>query len=122
DPLKIYLPDVNWVQRKSLRVRVDEIDVVGATKRQALVSDRAHPKIDLLAPQPAPARGRPVPRLTAPPRARQLARFRVNNWIVARFALAHPRRLSIDQLRRLAPRFFRRAPESLLVFTQPSER
>jgi hypothetical protein len=38
---------------------------------------------------------------------------------VARFVLAQPTRLSINQLLAIAPRFFRRTPQALLVFTQP---
>jgi mannosyltransferase len=118
NPLKIYLPHVRWAQGRRVAVVVDEIDVVGATKRLALVSDRQHPKLDLLAPQPRPAHGSPVPRATAPPGARLISRFKVDNWIVARFALNHPKRLSIRQLTRLAPRFFKHTPQALLVFTQ----
>ena len=40
DPLKIYLPHASWVQPQPQKVRVDEIDVVGATKRLALAVDR----------------------------------------------------------------------------------
>ena len=51
-----------------------------------------------------------------------MARFRVASWVVARFALIHPRRISADQLARMAPRFFRHTPASLLVFFQRPQR
>ena len=54
----------------------------------------------------------------SPPGARLIARFRVDNWIVARFALAHPIRVSIKQLISRAPRYFRATPRSLLLFFQ----
>ena len=47
-----------------------------------------------------------------------MARFKVANWIVARFVLDHPRRYSPAVLARLAPRYFRRTPTKLLVFVQ----
>jgi hypothetical protein len=61
-----------------------------------------------------------VPRQVAPPGTKLLSRLRVDNWVLARFVLVRPKRLSIDQLIALAPRFFRRRPPSsaLLVFTQ----
>jgi hypothetical protein len=37
---------------------------------------------------------------------------------VARFALAHPIRVSIEQLIERAPRYFRATPRSLLLFFQ----
>jgi hypothetical protein len=51
-----------------------------------------------------------------------VARFRVDNWIVARFALTHPIRVNIQQLIRRAPRYFRATPRSLLLFFQPRDR
>jgi hypothetical protein len=54
----------------------------------------------------------------APRGARLISRERVDNWTVARFALLRPERLSINQLSRQAPRFFRHTPRALLVFTQ----
>ncbi len=125
DPLKIYLPSVDWTQPHNRRVRIAEIDVVGATKRLALApAKRLAPARrrrsavtgSVVAPRP---RGRALPRSVAPPGARLLARFRVDNWVIAEFALRHPRRLSIDQLSRLAPKFFRHTPAALLIFTQP---
>ncbi len=66
--------------------------------------------------------GSPVPRSISVPGARLVARFKVANWIVARFVLTRPQRLSANQLTRLAPRYFRRTPIKLLVFVQPPAR
>ncbi|MGH2916351.1 MAG: glycosyltransferase family 39 protein [Solirubrobacteraceae bacterium] len=123
DPLKIYLPGARWTEPANSRVPVSEIDVVGARKRLAL---RPGP---LRSPSSAVGAsaldggaqgvtGSPVPARRAPRGARLLARFRVHNWIVARFALGHPERLSIADLSRLASRFFRRVPAKLLIFVQ----
>jgi uncharacterized membrane protein len=124
DPLKIYLPGVSWVQPHSRRVLLSEIDVVGATKRLRLIDtdrstsssakrrEQAESKLGEL-----PA-GSPVPRSVAPPGARLLARFKVDSWIVAKFALDRPELVSVNSLTRIASRFFRRTPAALLVFTQ----
>ena len=116
DPLKIYMPHVAWVQPQRRIVRIDEIDVVGATKRLALAVDRT-PAATTTTP-PRATRGSPVPVSVSPPGARLLARFRVDNWVVARFVLAHPIRVSIKQLISRAPRYFRATPRSLLLFFQ----
>ena len=112
DPLKIYLPHVSWVQPQKRIVRITEIDVVGALKRLPLAVDPTSTA------RPMPTRGRPVPRSVSPPGARLVARFRVDSWIVARFALAHPIRVDIAQLITRAPRYFRATPRSLLLFFQ----
>jgi len=128
DPLKIYLPGVSWAQPPGRAVLVKEVDVVGATKRLRLVAAaRRGSEVGNLSPRAQAALGvlsvgSPVPRSVSPRGARLLARFRVHNWIVARFALRHPERLNIASLKRLAGRFFRRTPVSLLVFTQPAPR
>jgi mannosyltransferase len=117
DPLKIYLPNVTWVQPHARSVLIGEIDVVGATKRLALAAEPGNVSQALAEPQ-RHSRGSALPRSVAPPGSRLLVRERIDNWIVARFVLAHPTRLSIRQLDRRAPRFFRHAPEALLVFVQ----
>ncbi len=122
DPLKIYLPRVNWVQPHSLRQLVGEVDVVGLRRRVALVSDRQVPESSLLKLQPRRRVGSPMPRSVAPRGALLLSRLGVSPGIVARFALTHRVRISIDQLIALAPRFFRRTPAALLVFMQPPGR
>jgi hypothetical protein len=116
DPLKIYMPGVNWTQPPARRVLITEIDVVGATKRLALIR-RAAPAGSASLPLTAPY-GRPVPRSVSPPGARLISRLRVDNWVLARFALRHPVRLSVNRLVSLAPRYFRQTPSSLLVFFQ----
>ena len=115
DPLKIYMPHVAWVQPQRRIVRIDEIDVVGATKRLALAVDRTPAATTT---PPRATRASPVPVSVSPPGARLLARFRVDNWVVARFVLAHPIRVSIKQLISRASRYFRATPRSLLLFFQ----
>jgi mannosyltransferase len=120
DALKIYLPGSSWTTRLARPMLVREIDVIGATKRLRLIGP----------PQPlrgavsvAPRhKGSPVPRSVAPPGMTLVARFRVANWIVGRFVLSEPRRMSADRLARAAPQFFRRTPASLLIFFQRSRR
>ncbi len=118
DPLKIYLPGVDWTAPRDRKVKIGEVDVIGATKRIAL-AQVARPAVG--GAPPARARtGRPLPRSVAPRGMRLVARFRVNNWVVAKFALRHPESLSLNQLSAMAPKFFRRTPAALLVFTQPA--
>jgi mannosyltransferase len=116
DPLKIYMPHVNWVQPQSRRVMIDEVDVVGAIKRLPLAINR--PSVATASLGPPPRVGSPVPRKVAPPGARLIARFRVDNWILARFALRHPIRVSIHELIGRAPLYFLRTPRVLLLFFQ----
>jgi len=119
DALKIYLPRVNWVQSRTHPFVISEVDVVGAVKRLPLAAVahhrggelRLHRRIRL-------ARGRPVPASVAPPGTWLVSRFRVKEWVLARFVLKHPMRTSVDRLAALAPRFFRRTPDALLIFTQ----
>jgi multisubunit Na+/H+ antiporter MnhB subunit len=119
DALKIYLPRVSWTAPAELWVR--EVDVVGTIKRLRLAR-QAQPAIGA-GPRAKPWRwGRPLPVRSAPPNTVLLARFRVHNWILARFALRHPIRVSPDQLRQLAPRFFLHTPRTLLVLFQPPGR
>ena len=122
DPLKIYMPGVNWVQPQNRRVVISEVDIVGATKRLALLTPRQTLETSLGAPVAVQRFGSPVPVRVAPPGTRLLARMRVNNWIVARFAFVHPQRMTIHRLIRLAPLFFRRTPEAMLVFVQRPRR
>ncbi len=94
--------------------------MVGATKRLRLIELPQAVRGDVPV-EPGPL-GRPVPRAIPAPGTRLVARFRVASWVVARFALIHPRRISADQLARMAPRFFRHTPASLLVFFQRPQR
>ncbi|MBV8944208.1 MAG: glycosyltransferase family 39 protein [Solirubrobacterales bacterium] len=120
DPLKIYLPRASWVQNQSVRVRIGEIDVVGDLKRQALQPQR------IVLPKQMPVwitpQGDPVPSIVASPGMRLLARFRVANWLVARFVLDHPTRLSVKQLLAREHQYFIRPPRDNLVFFQRPER
>jgi mannosyltransferase len=120
DPLKIYLPGVAWVQPRGRANLISEIDVVGATKRLRLQG----PGIGQVGVErlEAPPTGRPVPRSVAPPGSTLLTRYRVANWVVARFELARPMWLSLNRLATLAPRYFRHTPSALLIFTQPRAR
>jgi len=120
DPLKIYLPGAGWTQVLKAPVLIREIDIVGATKRQRLLGPG--PAAAGAIPHGPHPKGAAVPRSVAPPEATLVARFRFANWIVARFALNHPRRISANQLARLASRFFRRAPATLLIFFQRPHR
>ena len=116
------------MQPHARRVLVSEIDVVGATKKlrltdQSSLSSSPPASSPLLpgataAPSAAGRRGVSLPRSVAPPGTRLVARFRVDNWVVARFALDRPQRVSVDSLTRRAPKFFRQTPAALLVFMQ----
>ncbi|MGI8505475.1 MAG: glycosyltransferase family 39 protein [Solirubrobacteraceae bacterium] len=125
DPLKIYLPGVSWTQPHDRRVRVSELDVVGATKRMRLAAPSGLRDVSIgpgatsLSTLRRARAGAPVPRSVAPPGATLLARFRIHNWIVARFRLSRPELVSVDSLIRAASRFFRRTPAALLIFMQP---
>jgi hypothetical protein len=66
--------------------------------------------------------GRPVPTVRAPRGMRLIARFRFHNWVLARFALQRPLRVTSRQLAALAPRVFRRVPVALLAFFQAAQR
>ncbi len=120
DPLKIYLTRVNWVQPESQKIWVQEIDVVGDRKQLPL-----RPVRILEANQPpiyySPI-GAPTPALVGPPGARLLDRFIVHNWIIGRFVLDRPRQFSVRQLFALAPKYFHRTPNDMLIFFQRPER
>ena len=116
DPLKIYLPHANWVQPQSQKIWVQEIDIVGARKQL-----RLRPVRIVLPKQPPiwyAGLGAPTPALAAPAGARLVDRFVVRNWIIGRFVLDRPRRLSVRQLIALAPEYFHRTPNALLIFFQ----
>jgi hypothetical protein len=119
-PLKIYLPRVNWVQPQSQRVPVAEVDVVGDIKRLPLRPIRiVLPKQQPVWYTPVAS---PIPRSVNVTGARLVDRFRVDNWIVARYMLFARERVSVRQLLAVAPRYFRRTPEAMLVFFQPTAR
>ena len=116
DPLKIYLPRVNWAQPQSKRVLVQEVDVVGDRKQLPLRPVR------IVLPHGPPVSftpiGAPTPAVVAPPGARLVDRFVVRNWIVGRFVLDRPTSISVKQLIRQAPEYFHRTPNAMLIFFQ----
>jgi hypothetical protein len=118
DPLKIYLPHVSWVELQNRPTLIGEIDVVGATKRFALIDARRSTAVPGSERGSGALKGRPVPRSVAPRGTVLLSRFRVDNWVLARFMLQRPMRVTIKQLIALAPRYFRLTPQSLLIFFQ----
>jgi uncharacterized membrane protein len=118
-PLKIYLPGVKWVQPQSQRVLVGEIDVVGARKQLPLRPVRIIRDGRRVWFTP---RGAPTPAVVSPSGARLVDRFIVQNWTIGRFVLDSPQRVSVKQLLALAPRYFHRTPEAMLVFFQPPGR
>jgi mannosyltransferase len=120
DPLKVYLPRVNWVQPQSQSVVVQEVDVVGDRKQLPLRPVRiALPHQPPIWLRPI---GAPTPALVAPPGTTLVDRFVVRNWIIGRFVLDRPTPVSVKQLIRLAPGYFHRAPNALLIFFQRSGR
>jgi hypothetical protein len=120
DPLKIYLPRVSWVQPQSQKVLVQEVDVVGDRKQLPLRPVRiALPKQP---PISVSAVGAPTPALVAPRGARLVDRFVVRNWIIGRYVLDRPTQLSVKQLIQLAPAYFHRTPNALLIFFQRPDR
>ncbi len=120
DPLKLYLPHVSWVQPQSQRVWVQEIDVVGDRKRIPLRPVR------IVLPKQAPiwftARGAPTPAFNAPRGTRLVDRFMVRSWVIGRFVLDRPRQMTVKQLIALAPEYFHRTPNALLIFFQRADR
>ena len=118
-PLKIYLAGVKWVQPQSQRILVREIDIVGARKQLPLRPVRVvrDGRRVWLTPH-----GAPTPGVVSPRGARLVDRFIVQNWIIGRFVLNRPERLSVKQLLALAPRYFHRTPKAMLVFFQPPGR
>jgi mannosyltransferase len=120
DPLKIYLPRVKWVQPQAQKVLVGEVDVVGARKQIPL-----RPVRIIIPKLPASwywATGAPTPAVVSPPGAKLVDRFIVHNWIVGRFVLDRPQRLSVKRLIQLAPEYFHRTPYNLLIFFQRPDR
>ena len=46
----------------------------------------------------------------------------VRNWIIGRYVLDRPTQLSVKQLIELAPDYFHRTPNALLIFFQRPDR
>jgi hypothetical protein len=120
DPLKIYLAGVNWVQPQSQKILVQEVDVVGDRKQLGLRPVR------IVLPKQPPiwfsAVGAPTPAVVSPPGATLVDRFVLHDWIIGRFVLDRPRRLSVKQLIQEAPEYFHRTPNALLIFFQRPDR
>jgi hypothetical protein len=120
NPLKLYLPRVSWVQPQSQKVWVQEIDVVGDRKQIPLRPVR------IVLPKQSPiwlrTKGAPTPALRAPRGTRLVDRFVVRSWVVGRFVLDHPRQMTVKQLIALAPEYFHRTPNALLIFFQRADR
>ncbi len=114
-PLKIYLPGVNWVLNPNHRVLIDEVAVVGDRGQMTLVRPGTAPD----GPTPKKRlRGGPLPVIHAPIGTQRLGRVRVDNWVIAEFALDHPQRFTARELIHRAHRYFRFVPQQLLVFVQ----
>jgi hypothetical protein len=117
-PLKIYLPGVDWTESHRRKLLIAEVDVVGAAKRV-----RLRPVTSAVVGAPVQTvgqvRGWPLPRSRPPSGARLIARFHLANWVIARYAFEHPLRTTIAGLTAHAPEFFRATPAKLLVFAQP---
>jgi mannosyltransferase len=117
DPLKIYLPNVNWVQPQRRKSLISEIDLVGSRRRQFLVADSPSTRVTTRGAVTS-YMGGAIPRAVAPAGSRLITRVGLDQWVVARFALRRPMAVDVHQLIKLAPHFFRRAPKSILVFFQ----
>ncbi|MDQ6606062.1 MAG: glycosyltransferase family 39 protein [Actinomycetota bacterium] len=122
DPLKIYLPGVDWVQPQRRMLVIGEVDVIGQLKTVRLAGDRRPPGASgagFRAPRHArPLAGLALPQPAAPRGTILLSRRQVATWIVARFRLLHPRRISILRLLAIVDRFYVHPPKSMLVFEQ----
>ncbi|MGI8429953.1 MAG: glycosyltransferase family 39 protein [Solirubrobacteraceae bacterium] len=117
DPLKVYLPHVNWVQPQGRKVLIAEVDVIGARRGQPVLPRGA---TSYTLPDGRPTAGQngvAMPR-SLTPLATTVAHVRVDQWVLARFALRHPTWIDVNQLKALAPQLFHRAPIKLLVFFQ----
>jgi mannosyltransferase len=118
DPLKIYLPRVSWVQQPTHRSLIDEIDVIGTRTRESLIVTGPSSQAVANGHKPPRSVGVAIPRSISVRGATLLTRFSLHFWVVARYRLRHPEAIDIQQLVRLAPRYFRRTPATLLVFVQ----
>jgi hypothetical protein len=69
-----------------------------------------------------PRSGASLPVKVPPPRAILITRFRIHNWVVARYLLVRPMHVSVGALPLLAPLYFERTPRDLLSVIQPRSR
>ena len=117
DPLKIYMPGVSWVENHARPIQVGEVDVVGVRKKTPLAV-HGHRVLALPGQRIKVPLGWPVPRGRGRNGARLLERFRVNNWVLARFLFPASRRLSLAQVQATAAHYFVHVPADMLVFSQ----
>ena len=129
NPLKIYLPGAAWSEPVGRRLVIDQIDVVGATKRLSVlaappetIAPAKHVQLPVGGETLPNVLARPVPAKLTPAGTVTLTRMRVDNWVLARFELDHPITATVNDLVKLVPRFFHRTPVSVLVFYQPAGR
>ncbi len=102
-PLAVYLRGVGWLQPLHHSAWIREVDVVGATKRFALVPDRDRvSRHDVYGPGAVSESGSALPEKVAPRGSILISRFPVHNWMVARFLLLHPLHISVARLPSIA--------------------
>jgi hypothetical protein len=119
DALKIYLPGVHWTQPLRRRTLISEVDVIGARKKLRLAPDQTPTGAATLSARPLVGGiGHALPLRVAAPGTRLVAHFRFKSWVVARFALVRPERISNGRLAVIARRFFTHSPSTLLIFVQ----
>jgi uncharacterized membrane protein len=118
DPIKWYLPGVDWVQAPDVPRTFTEVDVVGTHKTESIVQDG--PVLSQYAREKDPDRryGIAEPVHRAPRGSRIIRRFRFRGWIVASFKLDHPVRMDLAAAQALERRFFPVVPASVLLFWQ----
>jgi hypothetical protein len=121
-PLTIYLRGVGWLQPQEYTRVIREVDVVGATKPFRLVPNSRVSHHLVYGPSAVSESGATLPERVAPRGAILISRFHVHNWVVARFLLRRPLRVSIEELPVLAPQFFIHAPRELLSVIQSPAR
>jgi mannosyltransferase len=117
-PLKIYLPRVAWSRPERLKTTIEEIDVVGATKKLPVIPHDPVLRALVLSGLRRYPGASPVPAKLAPPGTLLLRRFPVHTWVLARFKLKHPIRVDLPQVEALATHFFLHDPRDLLIFFQ----
>ncbi|HUZ28142.1 MAG TPA: glycosyltransferase family 39 protein [Solirubrobacteraceae bacterium] len=119
DPLKIYLPHALWSEPLYRKMPVQEIYVVGAIKRLALLAPTSKADVARFGRRRRRTpMGAPLPARFAPPGAVLVRRFPLHSWVVAQFELLRPTRLNYVQVYAMAYRFFHHTPRDLLVIFQ----
>jgi hypothetical protein len=121
-PLTIYLRGVGWVQPPAHGAWIREVDVVGATKPFRLLPNDRVARHLVYGPGAVSESGSTLPEKVAPRGAWLISRFRVHNWVVARFMLLRPRYITVAQLPSIADDFFQDVPSQLLSVIQPGPR